>query len=412
MLYRNDFLLIPIDYKNLSYERIQKNCVGKIRSYPDVNIVDLIEELKFKKKDSILKYESILHPSTLRNPPCVQPRGGTVILPVNKNPLIKNFMRHAFPLSVIDTSRHYIAENIVLNDYIDLIAVPHIPHLDYHNYGYLNWENIKGSKIYPEILEANQTDIAAFIINSLRAGYYADIWMDAYYIPGKPAYGSEHMTHGFLIYGYSHEKNVFLSMTYTNTAYYQSLDIAPENLACACMNLYFTSITLFQRIDAVKVDYDIQKISRRLSHYIQSTGRDLDGVKANKEYPGTCYLYGLNASLWFEEQLRREADDRFHMVRVYTFAEHKKCMAWRISEITQRERIPIEVQNEAAAQHSSCDALIKLCLKFNLTKKRLIADRALQVTGEILERETMLLERLQKTHAFFEYKSTSFKPSS
>mgnify|MGYP001278528829 CR=1 FL=1 len=63
----------------------------------------------------------------------------------------------------------------------------------------------------------NKINVVDCVLNGLNMGYYSDLWLDTYYIPGKPDYGSLHLSHGLLVYGYDKTANKFTTLTYIST---------------------------------------------------------------------------------------------------------------------------------------------------------------------------------------------------
>ena len=122
-------------------------------------------------------------------------------MPIDKNPLIKNYQRHAFPLSVLAADRKDKAEMFVLNEYIDVVFRPWYHYFDYDNHLYDSWDCITCCRLNRETIMVNKINVVDCVLNGLNMGYYSDLWLDTYYIPGKPDYGSLHLSHGLLVYG-------------------------------------------------------------------------------------------------------------------------------------------------------------------------------------------------------------------
>mgnify|MGYP006920174395 FL=1 len=122
-------------------------------------------------------------------------------MPIDKNPLIKNYQRHAFPLSVLAADRKDKAEMFVLNEYIDVVFRPWYHYFDYDNHLYDSWDCITCCCLNRETIMVNKINVVDCVLNGLNMGYYSDLWLDTYYIPGKPDYGSLHLSHGLLVYG-------------------------------------------------------------------------------------------------------------------------------------------------------------------------------------------------------------------
>jgi hypothetical protein len=173
-------------------------------------------------------------------------------------------LRHAIPLSVIGVTRKDKAEMIVLNNYIDVVFRPWYHFFDYDNHLYLSWPELICNRIMGDFFRELNINIADCVVSGLKAGYYSDLWLDAYYIPGKGMYQKMHLAHNILIYGYSKDDNIFLAISYTDSGHYDRLRIKPENLIRACLNEYFISIQLIKNNPEATVDYNDALITDKL----------------------------------------------------------------------------------------------------------------------------------------------------
>ena len=63
----------------------------------------------------------------------------TIVLPIDEKPIARNYLRHAFPLSILQAINKERAERFILNEYIDVIYKPWYNWYDYHNYYYTFW---------------------------------------------------------------------------------------------------------------------------------------------------------------------------------------------------------------------------------------------------------------------------------
>ena len=153
---------------------------------------------------------------------------------------------------------------IVLNNYIDVVFRPWYHFFDYDNHLYLSWPELICNRIMGDFFRELNINIADCVVSGLKAGYYSDLWLDAYYIPGKGMYQKMHLAHNILIYGYSKDDNIFLAISYTDSGHYDRLRIKPENLIRACLNEYFISIQLTKNNPEATVDYNGALITDKL----------------------------------------------------------------------------------------------------------------------------------------------------
>lgn len=332
----------------------------------------------------------------------------SVSLPINRHPMIRNYLRHAFPFSVLESARQDRVERLVLNEYIETVFVPAYNWFDYHNTMYKNWDCLHCYTITRDILETNHIDVAEYIINGLYNGYYCDIWLDTYYIPRKTGYLEKHQTHGLLIYGYDNARKVFLVISYTNHALYEEFEVSLGNLAMACVSPYFGELNLLKRNDGCPIVYNIHILRDRLNRYIYSILEDDYSLKFTKHDIGN--YYNFHACEYFADSLYDSAlrEKNIHQTSLYGFAEHKRCMAWRLQYICQIEGFCVDNSNVDAYMRNTerdCEFLINVSIKYNLTKKERVLVTAVNCAKNLVrqEREAILwlIEKIDEKYERF-----------
>ncbi len=371
---------------NLTVERIENGCLGGIIVEYESDVIDIIGTYYHVCTEQLSKEQSVLEENVDEENTFGD--FSSVELPIDSDPLIRNYLRHAFPLSVLGAERREIAERFVMNEYIDVIFKPQYDSFDYHNYYYNCWSCILCTKLTADIIKLNKINIVEYIINGLKLGYYCDIWLDTYYIPGKPGAGEIHMTHGLLIYGYDCEKNCFLALSYTERRMYEQLEVDAENIAAACSNRYFNYVNLFKRDAYETVKYDIIALCRKLYNYINSIVYDDSDTKYNKKTTFQYYNYEacLNFANYVEECAEKTED--IHTVAMYGFCEHKRCMAWRLKEIAKREKLEIEeIETYFDFANEKSLLLVNEALKYNMTQSKSIVKKIAANINELVFRE-------------------------
>lgn|GEM_PF-3671000 len=111
-----------IGYLFTTQERLNNGILPYIGINHESNFFDIIDSYTETCYSLIKREESIIAQND-----CIKWSGNdyeSVLLPIDKNPLIKNYQRHAFPLSVLAADRKDKAEMFVLNEYIDVVFRP------------------------------------------------------------------------------------------------------------------------------------------------------------------------------------------------------------------------------------------------------------------------------------------------
>lgn len=319
----------------------------------------------------------------------------SICLPIEPKPLIRNYLRHAIPLSILAAERKAKAELFVLNSYIDVVFRPWYHWFDYDNHLYDAWNCITCCRLNREMIVAAKINIIDYVLQGLYTGYYSDLWLDSYYIPGKPAYKALHLSHWILIYGYNNETRCFCAMSYTNTGHYERLNIHADNLLKACSNDHFTWIDLLKINKREPIVYKKGLLINKLRGYVQSEYNTMDYTKYN------CYdnnqLVNWKACQAFPDYLLRtgEKEKKIYEVALYGFLEHKKCMGWRLNYIASHEHIQDqEFQAFAAYTEQQHEILLNLGMKYNITHHENILRRLADQCAELVEKEREVILRL------------------
>lgn len=381
-----------IDSFHISLSTLDQGVFPSIYVDHTSNVLEVIEQYNVLLEDEIGKDQSNLEKTAVYcepNPTLLQ---ASVQLPIELHPMARNYLRHAFPLSVVQADKKDKVERIILSDYIEVIYKPWYNWFDYHNYLYEYWDCIDYRRLSKEILDANDINIIDFIINGLRIGYYSDIWLDTFYIPGKPGYGERHMTHGILIYGYNSDTSSFCALSYTDKGQYQEMSIPIKAVALACTNKYFMYINLIRSRKGSVVEYDVHKIRDGLYNYINSICYD-DNTRYSKK--SLQQYYGYEASVRFLENTNNQAetDKYIHTTAMYGYTEHKRLMMWRLKYIANYENLLIPKINEITELYiRKSKQLMNLCLKFNITKSQNISSSIVNSIGEMNSAEKTLIK--------------------
>lgn len=333
----------------------------------------------------------------------------SITLPVNKHPMIRNYLRHAFPFTILETERRDRVERFVLNEYIETVYTPAYDWFDYHNTLYTHWDCLRCCTITRDILKANHIDVIEYVINSMNEGYYCDIWLDTYYIPQKPGYMKVHQTHGLLLYGYDNTKKAFSALSYTERALYEELEISIYDFAMACSSPYFWELNLLKRNDGSPIVYNIHLLRDRLNRYVHSVLEDDHDLNYTKKDLGN--YYNFHACEYFADSLydRAKAQGYIHRTSTYGFAEHKKCMAWRIHYICELEKFltaDFDVNAYKMETEKDCEFLVNIGLKYNSTKNDRSLLKASNCAKELVRQEKeailWLIDKIDEKYADLE----------
>lgn len=316
----------------------------------------------------------------------------SVILPIEINPIAKNYLHISTPLSVIGAIRKDKLERQVANHLIDVIFKPQYDWFDYHCNSYEHWDCLDCKSISKEILDINGMSVVDFIIKGLHLGYYCDVWLDVFYIQGKIGYNTIHYSHGILIYGYDSIKSLFHTVSYDSNGLYRNIDVELKDFEKACSNEYLTKICLLKNKAGINAKYNKNLICEKLKHYLDSYHYEVD-TSFNQNTPEQYVQY--NACLKFSEYIEKimKNDEAIPVAAMYSYTEHKYIMAWRIQYIMGRE---ILINEDLTQLHTNIaitsKRLLTLSLKYNMTKNQNCNDRIINMINLLNALEKIMIE--------------------
>ena len=383
-----------VSYYKVTPENLRSDVLPFITVHQETNVLDLIDLFDTYFNDIYSK----VYITTHKKEKSAFPKAGydSVILPVDVHPRVKSTLRHAFPLSVIGAHRKDKADMIVLNDYIDVVFRPWYHYFDFDNHLYTSWPELESCRLDRCFINSSGLSITNIVLHSLCAGYYADLWLDEYYIPGKSGYNKKHLSHAVMIYGFDKTKNVFLGISYDDKGHYRVFEIIPDDICKACSTEYFMSLQLIKSNLKQPANYNEEIILSKLLRYITSEYA-FDNTKYNKydEHQYVNYAASLKYLEYLEETIEKEKS--IYIVALYNFLEHKKCMSWRLNYIVSRRNINTNIFSRYEQEtYETAEKILNLALIYIKTKNNKIVPRMIQLIEHmnVLEKDmiTQLLD--------------------
>ena len=133
-------------------------------------------------------------------------------------------------------------------------------------------------------LMEKETDIIRFIIEKINQGYYLNIAVDEYYLPGKEKYQKIHFIHHELVYGYDNfekkvkalgfiEGGIFDESTFTYNAFAESYEQGKLYYRESAPWTFRTAVQLFYSYGYnAPHPFNIHKFLTELHNYLSATG--------------------------------------------------------------------------------------------------------------------------------------------
>ena len=386
------------DFERLPVRLIGGCAVPAVDVNFDADVLDQVEWYSAKAEDALVKSGQLPGEYAESVQKCCSvPKTGlpdeSFSLPIDHKPMVRNYLRHAYPFSILQASRMDKAERILLNEYIDLVYFPSFDWLDFHNDLYDAWNQFAIRVMTKDLLAVNGLNVISYLLNALKIGYYCEIWPDTYYIRGKPGYHRTHMTHGLLLYGYDAEKRCFIALSYTARGLYNTLLVPLKQVAEGCASPYCGGMTLLRAQAGTKVPYSFREICEKLLDYLHSVCHD-DGHRYS--VPSANQFVQYNAALQFASLFKGKALGKGTIpeIPVYSFGEHKRLMIWRLRKLAELENLSVPGL-DAAEKEMEKDAkwMVNASMKYNMTHDEAVLDAIVHRLECQNEREKQVLER-------------------
>ena len=135
--------------------------------------------------------------------------------------------------------------------------------------------------------------------------------------------------------------------------------------------------------------YSRNTVRKLLEEYLHSE-ETINFSKYCKYYYGE-QIFGRSASMWVAEYIQN-AKDYLSTVTMATFIEHKKCMAWRIRYLAEKEGFSLADKKNSLALLEGSDYIMGLGIKYNVSKNDAIKNRLVDKIHCINQAESELIE--------------------
>lgn len=227
-----------------------------------------------------------------------------------------------------------------------------------------------------------------YIINNTRdllnKNCYVYGLINEKYIPGKKHYKEKDYIHSYLLIGYDDEKEVFLSVGYSEKGRYCECEIAYKDYYIGLQESNDGGnvvIDCYKVIRSYVNDIDIDVIRSKLICYLESENHPDDYFPEG--------LYGIN--VWELLYLRIKYWDKEEISIKYgrVYMEHKYIMYIRIKYLYERGYFDDEklCASYFESIYIKSQIVYNLFLKYDMTKKRELLERAAEIIKETNDTE-------------------------
>ena len=163
----------------------------------------------------------------------------TAVLPLNEDPPVRGYLRHAFLFSILATDDHYLPW-LFGGNYTQLVfdRDPGWMPLDFYSpLGYSGsgfaCPFLDAQWIGRSLIEGGYGSVVPFLIEGIDDGYYARMTVDEFYLPGRTSYRRRHFLHSLLVHGYDRARGIFRVAGYLPNGEYGSSEVTFAELEAA-----------------------------------------------------------------------------------------------------------------------------------------------------------------------------------
>lgn len=313
-----------------------------------------------------------------------------VVLPVNKNPILRTYHYLAFPISIITAYNEEQKFPLILNRYINC---SYILEKDDLNIDDNDWM-LLGSGIFdgqyfmidPKVVSDKALDIISLFKCMIDNGYYVLGHFDEYYISCKEVYKKHHFDHDYLLYGYDEAKSEFLSIGYTGTmTKYSEFRIGYEELFEASKNIpgEKLNINLVKLNTDFKYNIDIISIKNQLKDYLNSESQFFRNSVER--------LYGYNAVKKLINRINNELkiNSDIDLRGIRALYELKNLMFVRLDYLKREGYIKIDDNklNEYYKFVLFLKSFFKMCIEYNTERKNVFLNNNINKLKSIIDEE-------------------------
>lgn len=322
-----------------------------------------------------------------------------------KDPFIKTYQFHAFPISV--AANHPDFMNWFCSNY-NQITFPKSKFKEVLNPTnfYSFWDYfilcpiIERFYIEKELVLTKQ-EVTEFIIDSINRELYVMSFVDEYYIPNRNSYKRNHFPHDILVHSYDLSERKFITSGFVESRQYSNnTPVSFEQLNLA-MNItndneYYSEFSNWSnKINLLRVRYD------------WSYNFDLNAFKQSI----SDYLLSFNSSLRFS-MLRNVDDDNAYGIEVYKYLRHyidsfdEKYIDIRILHLIweHKKNMIIKLNFVSTHYHEINNVIIEkfywiekhtlmlrnLAMKYNLTQDRKILENMSEHITVLADEEALI----------------------
>jgi hypothetical protein len=310
----------------------------------------------------------------------------TIELPIEKNPPIKSYLHHAFPLSVMYTDEKY--KMFYYMNFIQLVYNPSSGcAYDFHEFQFRHLHYFYSDRLDDSMTKHIHCDINEFISMQIVNRYYCAAWIDTFYIPGELFYNQRHITHGILIYQYDDKKREYHALAYTNkNSTYQTITVPYDCLTKAFQSEFFAMLDFFKLNHGIIPNFDEKSLRKKLRAYALSEDYDLDDNKATPKW--RAKIYGRNVCYRLRSYLSECAESKVAIDLRYitVFIEHKKSLI-ETFKLFEESTNSIEFEQLSAQMKELCERILLLAIRYNTQQSQGELNQLLSVFDTILLKE-------------------------
>ncbi|PEP84922.1 hypothetical protein [Bacillus pseudomycoides] len=246
-------------------------------------------------------------------------------------PPILTYAHHAHQLAILMSKDKYLSW--FYSGYIQLYSYQdnYEYKIDYYSYNgkYPRFPEINDNWLKREFFQRTHGNIVQFLVDIIDEGFYSEIILDQYFIPGKRLFQIQSKPHQELIYGYDKDKKVFYALGF-NKEDFGMYEITFENLEKGFYNASWSGVGFFDCTTHIdysnnNLEFNFPLVKQYIKDYAESRNSFM-------HFNPKESLFGLNTYNYYIQLL---ADNPKYFNKkdirpLHIFAEHKHTMVDRL----------------------------------------------------------------------------------
>lgn len=258
------------------------------------------------------------------------------------------------------------------------------------------------------LIKKKWSDIKEFLIDSINCGYYIYLVVDQYYIPEyEYNYNVRHIPHDLMIYGYDQNKQIFYVADFFKSRKYGYATATFSEIEQAYIAVdgmdgmdWMDGVIMLKENKSYQHNFSITILKNYISDYIKSENSNQRTLLINTWLNDKDFAFGLQVYTTLEKNLKNRID-KVKNVAIQPFHllwDHKRINLLLLEYLYKKGYVNnVDYFYDIFKEIERSTLILRnLILKYNITKKKDIAYKAISLLRNISKKEEYVLKDFVK----------------